>query len=153
MPRVITRSHNISSISSGTMRTEDLIPCFVSELQRQKPLRREHKRLAREINSRIEEENYFSSEDAGFDLEELTEALQEYAPSYFYFGAHPGDGADYGYWLDESFQDDSEGIKVSDLSEIPADYFGEVLVINDHGNMSLYLKSRNRKTVELWAIV
>jgi len=101
----------------------------------------------------MEQENYFQSEESDFALEDLMEVLQHYAPSYFYFGSQPGDGADYGYWLSESFRNDFEGLKVPDLSEIPNDYVGEVLEINDHGNMTLYLKSRNRKLIELWSLV
>lgn len=33
---------------------------------------------------------------------------------------------------------------VSDTSEIPADYRGEVLHINDHGNVTLYVKSARK---------
>jgi hypothetical protein len=40
----------------------------------------------------------------------------------------------------------------SDLSEVPTAYTGEVLHVNDHGNMSLYAYSRGRGR-EIWAIV
>lgn len=143
---------NIGSVSSGTMRAEDLIPTFISELQSMKPLQREHKALIREIESRLDKEGYYESEDSSWDIDSLFDALNEYALPYFNFGSHPGHGADYGFWLSEEFQDDFDGLKVSDLSEVPAGHTGEVLHVNDHGNMSLYAYNRGRRR-ELWAIV
>jgi hypothetical protein len=148
---------NIGSVSTGTMLASDLIPMFISELKRQKPLAQRHRRLIREINTRMEgtdlvREDYFGAEDSGFDLEELTDALNEYAPTGFYFGSHPGDGADYGWWLSECFAEDFDGLRVDDLSEVPRGYTGEVLHVSDHGNMSLYAYSRGRGR-EVWAVV
>lgn len=143
---------NLGSVSSGTMRPEDLIPTLISELKSQKPLARRHRRLVREINQRMNAGDYFELEDADRDLESLFDALNEYAPSYFYFGAHPGDGSDYGYWLSECFTEDFGGLKVNDLSEVPTGHTGEVLIVNDHGNMTLYAYSRGRSR-EVWAIV
>src|SRR5438477_5834434 len=89
------RNHNIGSVSSGTMRAEDLIPALLSELRSQKPLRREHRKLAREIAKRMDAdythdhdaegctcnglglwncgmnqdaEDYFGKDDADYDL-------------------------------------------------------------------------------------
>ena len=100
----------------------------------------------------MEREGYYDSEDSEYDLEWLFDALGEYAAPYFYFGAHPGDGADYGYWLSEGFEDDFDGLKVSDTSEIPSKYRGEVLHVNDHGNVTLYVKT-SRALREVWAVV
>ncbi len=147
-------SRNMGSVSHATMRSEDLIPAFLDCLESQRPLRKEHRKLVREIRERMEAEQYFDSEDSHFDLEELFDVLGEYAPEYFYFGSHPGDGSDYGFWLSEDFPDDSfDGLRVSDLSEVPTGYAGEVLEVNDHGNMTLYLYSRNGRKVELRAVV
>ena len=122
-------SRNMGSVSHGTMRSEDLIPDFIWELKQQKPLRREHRQLIREIEHNMETvEDYFDSEDASMDLNEgLFDALNEYALPYFYFGAHPGDGSDYGFWLSESIREDFDGLQVSDTAEVPTGYTGEVL--------------------------
>jgi len=154
---IVKRQQNIGSVSSGTMRPEDLIPSFLWELKHQKPCHRAHLALIRGIEASIEkgigtDEEYFSSEQADEDLSSLFDALQDYAPSYFTFGAHPSDGADYGYWLSESFEEDFDGLKVSDTSEVPKGYTGEVLHVNDHGNITLYAYSRGRGR-EVWGIV
>ena|SRR6184192_4136731 len=151
------RNHNIGSVSSGTMLPKDLIPSFIRELKRQKPCHRSHRSLIRGIEASIEKgigtnQDYWESDQCHEDLESLFNALEDYAPAYFYFGAHPGDGTDYGYWLSESFEEDFDGLKVSDTSEVPHGYHGEVLHVNDHGNMSLYRAVRGR-LYECWAIV
>lgn len=146
---------NVGSVSHGTMRPEDLIPCFLWELEHQKPLRREHRKLAREIRSHMDSEDYYESEESTWDLESLFEALGEYAPKYFYFGSHPGDGSDFGYWLAEEWEDyllEDGGIRVNDVSDIPSDHVGDVAVVNDHGNITLYRRGRNHKLYKVWDI-
>lgn len=146
-----THNDNIGSISSGTMRTKDLLPAFLRELERQEKLTIAHKKLAKEISARMGSDDYYESEELDYDLGELFDALEEYCMPYFWFGAHPGDGADYGYWLSETFEEDFDDLKVSDLSEIPKNHTGEVLLINDHGNMTLYNCARGR-LYEVWSI-
>ena len=135
------------------MLNEDLIPALTYTLRSQRPCSRAHRALCRDIDKRMKACDYYQSEESGFDLEARFNALEEYAPSYFYFGSHPGDGADYGFWLSESWSEDFEGLKVSDLSDVPSDYYGELAVINDHGNVSLYYRARNNRLVEVWSIV
>jgi hypothetical protein len=149
------RHSNIGSVSSGTMRPEDLIPTLISELQRQKPLHREHRKLIREIQDsqrRMKSPAYYENEQASWDLDALFDALDCYSPPYFSFGSHPGDGADFGWWLSECFAEDFDGLKVSDTSEVPRGFTGEVMHVNDHGNLTLYAYSRGRAR-EVWAIV
>ena len=143
---------NIGSVSSGTMRAEDLIPTFISVLEGQPELIPEHKQLCEEIKQRMGEEGYFESDGCSYDLnEDLFDALQHYAPQYFYFGAHPGDGADYGFWLLEDFLTEFEGWKGPDAP--PEDYEGEWLHISDHGNMELYVREQKPVDTSVWAIV
>lgn len=145
----------IGSVSSATMRKEDLIPSFLWETKRLH-LTRDERKEVRSISSRVHradsDDAYWQDEVSDFDLEALFDILDAHSLPYFYFGSHPGDGADYGYWLSESFEHDFDGLKVSDTAEIPAGHTGEVLHINDHGNMTLYACSRGRRR-ELWGIV
>ena len=149
MTRKPKHQAQFGTVSSGTMRPEDLIPAFASELDWLGGCSRAERKLINEAN-RIED---YDSEEAGFILDELFEALNERAPAYGYFGAHPGNGADYGFWFYEDFLDDNfYGLRVSDTSEVPPDYTGEVLHVNDHGNMTLYV-ARRGKLREVWGIV
>jgi hypothetical protein len=143
---------NIGSVSSGTMRPEDLIPEFIYELRRQKPLSRGIRRELRSIEKEMEQEDFYEQDAASYALEYLFDTLDTFSPEGFYFGAHPGDGADYGFWLSESFVEDFDGLKVDDLSEVPKGFTGSVLQVNDHGNISLYSCWRGRLR-EQWAIV
>jgi hypothetical protein len=117
------------SVSHGTMREEDLIPTFMDVLDdireeitlsagpwpvSSDPSRLDYRvkvvggidgRLG-EIERRIDTDGYFDSEDAHWDLEYLFDQLDALAPAGYYFGAHPGDGSDYGFWEVESDDDD-----------------------------------------------
>ena len=94
-------------------------------------------------------------------LHDLLDALNEYAPPFCYFGAHEGDGSDFGFWVDINYIEDCthscELLQTSDLAEIPGDFCGDAVVINDHGNMSLYragIDSKGEQTLtEIWAVV
>jgi hypothetical protein len=75
------------SIIWGTVRPEDLIPCFLDTLRY---LNHRGLRQYRKID--------FDSEYIGEVIEELMDKLNEHAPKGYYFGAHPGDGSDFGFW-------------------------------------------------------
>lgn len=138
----------IGSVSTATMRPEDLIPCFTSELRWLGHRSKELSAIERRMNKR----GYYDTEDSSYDLESLFDMLDEHAMPYMYFGAHPGDGSDYGFWVTEGIEYDFDGLKVDDLSEVPNGYTGEVLHVNDHGNMTLYV-ARKGKLTEMWGIV
>ena len=154
-PDTITNFAGIGSISSGTLRTEDLIPVFIEELyyHATKNNHKRHLEIVNEIRGKMDNDDYYESEDAEYDLNEtLFNALNEYSLPYMYFGSHAGDGSDFGYWIDQDIEMIFDGLKVSDTSEIPDNYNGEVIHINDHGNMTLY-NSVNGELSEVWAVV
>lgn len=87
-----------SSVSHGTMRSQDLIPVFLDVI-RNTP---EYIQLMHIVPSYAYEEKdseWWDNEDALCLLESLFNTLDNYAPEGYHFGALPGDGSDYGYWL------------------------------------------------------
>jgi hypothetical protein len=137
-------------VSYGTLRAEDLIPAFITELEF---LAGHSTRLTREINHAMKKEGYFGSEEADLDLNvSLFDAFQEFAAPYFYFGAHTGDGSDFGFWLSEEWEENFDGLKVGDLTEVPKNYAGEIMLVSDHGNLTLYSKARTQPPREIWSI-
>jgi len=145
----------LGSISSGTMRTEDLIPAFLDALDSFK-LSRNERNAVRAISKKARNShrnNYYNlTETADADLDELFDILNNQAPAGVYFGGHAGDCADYGFWIDVEFETNFDGLKVSDLAEVPKGHSGEVLHVNDHGNMTLYAYRRGRAK-EIWSVV
>lgn len=91
----------ISSVSHGTMRNEDLIPTFLSMLESLDSIAY-NKVITNypEYNNEEPSEEFYESEEALYMLEDLFDAFNDLCPEGMYFGAHPGDGADYGFWED-----------------------------------------------------
>ena len=108
------------SVSSGTLRPEDLIPAFlntlddlkeaysldqsVSEADRVATIARLDTEMGR-IEQRMQAPGYWDSEDVEYDIDFLTDELNNFAPEGCYFGTHPGDGADFGFWANDEEHD------------------------------------------------
>jgi hypothetical protein len=60
--------------------------------------------LLSNLNSN-EDHAWWDSDDVMYLLEDLFDALNDHAPIGCYFGSHPGDGSDFGYWA----HDEDEG--------------------------------------------
>lgn len=94
------------SISSGTLRPQDLAPAFLSALEALAP---HHSRLAgwrEDVTYVVADEDpdtvtYYMRADE--TLLELGDAIDAALPEGYYFGANEGDGADYGIWGVEEF--------------------------------------------------
>ena len=85
------------TVNSGTMRPQDLIPAFGEELERMKPCNP----LVAEVDATgnlSDDSEWWMSDDADDLLERLFGALDSLADPGWYFGAHEGDGADFGFW-------------------------------------------------------
>lgn len=87
------------TISFGTLRNEDLIPAFIDEILYYDKDNEFANHLSSVIHSETRNESeYWQSEEASFDLEELFDILDSMAPDDMYFGSHPDDPADFGFW-------------------------------------------------------
>ena len=92
------------TISSGTLRTTDLLATFAAELERLVPFN--SARLVSEARIAAQSGD---DENASLILAELFEELEEIASAAgFYFGAHEGDGSDFGFWRIEDGEEDEE---------------------------------------------
>lgn len=107
-----TATH-LGTVSHATVRPEDLIPAFLEEAYSLHATDAEAKALGA-IRKRMKTPGYYTTEDADLDLEQLFDLLNEAAPAGYYFGSHPGDGSDYGFW-----EDDAPGIDNDEEPETP----------------------------------
>jgi hypothetical protein len=140
----------IGSISTGTLREEDLVQAYIDALSDIK-LSRTERNTVRNIEARL---------NAGialeeWDLESLTDIMDSFVPPYCRFGAHEGDGADIGVWPDwdyiESDVKDGE-LRRGSWDEAPEKAEGFYLDVNERGNTALY-KAKQERWVEVWSIV
>jgi hypothetical protein len=109
------------------LRTEDLLTAFADELEYLAP--------TDELIVEARAITDFDSEEAADMVNELIDALSVWAPAYCYFGAHEGDGADFGFWPSRDAIDELPHVQDSD----EARELGEDCVfVNDHGNVTVY---------------
>jgi hypothetical protein len=152
---------HMGSVSHGTMRAADLIPAQFDTLLELDPIRGVElwaswrQELWEDWGVEIAPEpgaegdwegvvDAIGSETPYFILEELGDALTELAPPGVYFGSHPGDGADVGFWPDFDGLDNGEYPKVGDpgeLDNLPWDAT-EAVEVNERGNVTFYVAER-----------
>lgn len=147
----------LGSVSHGTMRPEDLIPRFFDVLEQADKSRAESLEgdYPDILGPDAEDAEVWEQEDMDCCLDDLFNALDMVAPPFTHFGAHEGDGSDYGFWLSteslEDAADDGTVVKVpaGDIWPIQGDECEYVLEVNDHGNCTLYTLDGT----EVWAVV
>lgn len=132
------------SVISGTLNANELLTAFLAELRRLRGA--VPKEIMRDLDAVNRKE--MRPEEV---VDKLMDEINLFAPPYWTFSAHDGDGSDFGWWVDGSIED-FDGLRVKDLSEVPSSYTGEILLTNDHGNQTLYSK-RPYSIKELWSIV
>jgi hypothetical protein len=164
----------LGSISTGTLRPEELLPCFLDFLDTLVEkgtfsAGADHPAEVAEVGKlqdalgdmerRMETEGYWDNTDAvSEDLDFVTSRIEERVPSFCYFGAHDGDGADFGVWVDWDTITDAEG--EGSLLRLPAgdDYptdpeVDSVVFVTDHGNADLYQRTATGSWELIWSVV
>jgi hypothetical protein len=97
------------TVIHGTMRPQDLIPAFLvvlHEMAKEDPTASAVEEqcagyplgFVPSYAMEDEDSEWWYSEEANSRLEELFYILHNLAPEGYYFGSHPGDGSDYGFW-------------------------------------------------------
>ena len=109
------------SVSSGTLKSEDLIPKFLGVLKTYG--KDKYDKYIKE-NPEVEDWKNLDEETMGWVVDELTDLLNEIAPDGCYFGASDGDGADFGFW---SMSNESKKSEVAEGS----DYYVIVFTSNE----------------------
>lgn len=183
----------IGTISEGTLRPEDLIPAYLYELERLR-LTKAERAIVRQVqhntnteltecggcgayhfkdyhgdcrndDARFPTDEYFDSESASFDIDELTTILENHVPDYCYFGTLEGDGACFGVWpsIDSLEEECRNGqvykdnhfkvVKINAGDSFPSTAHAEyVMSVTDHGNVTLYRRS-GKRWIEVWSVV
>ena len=134
---MLKHSAQLGSISTGTLRSEDLLSAFASELEWLG--NEDDKPLIFEANAMLEAEELDENEAADL-VNDLIDALSEHAPPYCYFGAHEGDGADFGFWPSMESIDELPCIENVEGEDLPTE---DHRYVNDHGNVTVYDGNHN----------
>lgn len=103
--KVVIPEKGYLEISHGTLRSQDLLPCFLEAI-RETP---EYEQLMANdcIPSHIWEDEsaeWWDSEECSYLInEELFDILQGMSLDGYYFGTSEGDGSAFGWWKEEEF--------------------------------------------------
>ena len=148
----------IGTLIHGTLRDEDLLPAFADELERvSNGAYAELRDTAGRWLVWLQEYPDSVEDDAGDTvaecvpevINELIDALSEYAPAHMYFGAIEGDGSDFGWWADLDF-DGCEIVGNHTDTESQIDLSCNVHIhTNDHGNVTV----SELRGAEIWSAV
>ena len=95
--------HGYLEISHGTLRTYDLFHSFRNELKKWAPngyiTKKQLGFFFMPKRARYDDRHAFwDSNDAQVILEQMTDALENFAPDGYYFGVPQGDGSAFGWW-------------------------------------------------------
>ncbi len=129
----------VGSISSGTLRLQDLLGSFATELRYLSPDVRAHAETLEAVAAFETAADHYpelwDTETASDIVNCLQDYLQELAPPYCYFGTSEGDGADFGFWPSMESINELPRIQNVEGEDIPAE---DHAYVNDHGNVTVY---------------
>lgn len=145
---------NIGSVSHGTLRNQDLASVLASLVRDYL----DDDGLADQLDdiATVDDEDDGAAFEPGEVINEAIDALDSACPAFCTFGFHPGDGSDLGCWPMEP--DDIDALRISDLADLDNVNVSEcdhdfTLLVNDHGNATLYRLTLSGEPAEVWSIV
>jgi hypothetical protein len=147
---ITTTKVSIGSISSGTIRAEDLIPTFLGELD---SITGETHKAWEEVNAEGFE---YDSEDGLALLEDLWWALSDLCPPFVTFGASEGDGACFGFWPDLEALFEAHYAKEQWSEDAEYTYLEDDnlwIHVNDHGNVAVLTNDDGKPGAIIWDCV
>ena len=138
----------LGSISTGTLRPADLMATYESTLEA----------MLSPTDFSIAIESIYRHDEDSDMVCAYEDALQALCPPFVYFGTHPGDGADFGFWPDMDRIEEEIGTTIqiaSSLSDFQAEHCwtladdNVIVQVSDHGNVTVMDMERN----VLWSVV
>ena len=148
----------LGSISTGTLRTEDLRHAFANTLEALEvgmpPTPAGEPRWLNLVEE-ARDDKFYADQDDQSVIDDLSDALNKFCPPFVYFGTLEGDGADFGFWPDrDAIQ---EAIDPTSILAVPTRNNNEYLLeedgiivhVNDHGNVTVMDMERN----VIWSVV
>jgi len=182
MSRTKATTLEIGSISTGSLRVQDVLPAVLDALGDLRLSRYERGQVLKiqghwdrapdDLDNPCQCGRCSGVKGNGdsarwcleLDLNEiLFDIVNAHCPDYCYFGSHPGDGADFGVWpceevLEPGPQGGYDGLVYRSTrycngpGEPVPPEYTHFLAANDHGNATLYRRAGTR-WVECWSIV
>jgi len=151
-PSASIKPARVGSVSTGTLRTEDLLSEFMSTLESMILINGDYFSIPEnrderdKLNNLVgEAQDCWNEDGEGIDpdkeddaeelVESITSALESFAPPYCYFGSHPGDGADFGFWPSWEQIEDLPCLPWGEEHGPQEDDYREV---TDHGNVTVF---------------
>ena len=128
----------LGSISTGTLKIDDLLEATATTLNN--------------LGSTVTTDTHTWEYDDEMLLSIYMEALNELCPPLVYFGTHPGDGADFGFWpdmdrLEEEMRSTTSDFQADNCWTLADD--GVIVNVSDHGNVTVMDMERN----VIWSVV
>jgi len=154
----------LGSISHGTLRTQDLLPAFLETLTARGGKVPDDLECgthieylnwpSRDTTASDDDDKFWGSEEAMWDMDALTGALQTLCPPFVYFGTLEGDGSDFGFWADmETLNDALDPTSCLSHQQSNGEYVLQdenvIVQVSDHGNVTVMDMERN----VIWSVV
>ena len=95
----MARKAKLGTVSRSTFVTSELIKGFVAELERIETKKGENAARLRRQAAQLDDADH--GEEGMELLVKLIDDLNAHAPAYCYFGAHPADHSDFGFWVED----------------------------------------------------